>query len=70
MRYVYFDEPAAEVVILPEESTEHGVLLGLVSDDDFGKVHTNFLVQSLFNNAGIDRQALDVQIVLGPSLQP
>lgn len=70
MRYLYFDDTAATVTILPEESTEHGVLLGLVSDEDFAKVHTNFLVQSLFVNAGIDRTGLDVEIVYGPSIQP
>lgn len=70
MRYLYFDDVAATVTILPEESTEHGVLLGLVSDEDFGKVQTNFLVQALFANAGIDRTGLDVEIVYGPSIQP
>ena len=69
MRYLYFDDVAATVTILPEESTEHGVLLGLVSDEDFGKVQTNFLVQALFANAGIDRTGLDVEIVYGPSIQ-
>ena len=70
MRYLYFDDTAATVTILPEESTEHGVLLGRVSDEDFGKVRTNFLVQSLFNNAGINRTGLDIEIVYGPSIQP
>ncbi len=70
MRYLYFDDVTATVTILPEESTEHGVLLGLVSDEDFGKVQTNFLVQALFANAGIDRTGLDVEIVYGPSIQP
>ena len=70
MRYLYFDADINTVTILPEESTEHGVVLGLISDDDFGKVHTNFLVQSLFANAGIDRTGLDVEIVYGPSIQP
>lgn len=70
MRFVYFDDTAATVHILPEESTDHGVLLGSVSDEDFGKVRTNFLVQSLFVNAGINRTGLDVEIVIGPSSQP
>lgn len=70
MRHVYFDDVAATVNILPEESTEHGVLLGSVSDEDFGKLRTNFLVQFLFNRAGIDRSGLDVEIVIGPSSKP
>lgn len=70
MRYVYFDDIAATVHILPEESTEHGVQIGMVSDSDFGKIRTNFLVQALFNRAKIDRSGLDIQIVIGPSQAP
>ena len=69
MRYIYFDETTNIVEILPDESTEHGVLLGSVSDEDFAHIKTTFLVQSLLYRAGIERSGINIQIVIGPSLQ-
>jgi hypothetical protein len=70
MRHFYFDDVANTVMILPEESTEYGQRIGTVSDEDFGKVNTKFLIQSFFTNAGISRTGLEVEIVYGPSINP
>lgn len=67
MRYVYYDSIAKRVQILPEHDTEQGLFVGSISDEDFGKLNSRFLVQSLLKNHGIDVTGLDIEIVIGPS---
>lgn len=70
MRFFYFDADQDVVHVLPEESTSHGVFLGSVSENDFGVLNTNFVVQALFTKAKINRSGMTVRIVFGPSSQP
>ncbi len=70
MRFFYFDAEQDVVHVLPEESTSHGVFLGSVSEDNFGALNTNFLVQAFFNKANINRSGMTVRIVFGLSSQP
>lgn len=53
MRYVHFDEVMNQVKILTYESTEHGVVVGSVSEEDFAKTSTKFLVQALMIRANL-----------------
>lgn len=70
MRFFYFDEAQDVVHVLPEESSSHGVFLGSVSEDNFGALNTNFIVQAFFAKAKINRSGMTVRIVFGPSSKP
>jgi hypothetical protein len=70
MRYLYYDEVAKKVHIRPEESTDHGRLLGSVTEDDFDNIRTNFLVQALFHRARIDQTGLTIETMIGPANYP
>jgi hypothetical protein len=70
MRYVYYEPALTKVFISPDASTEHGQLLGVISEDDFANIRTQFLVQALFHRARITIGGITIETVIGPANYP